>query len=45
MVSTGPGANPESRVKWALTLAESEAKQWTAATILKGDDGWNPANH
>lgn len=43
--STGPGANPESRVKWALTLAESEAKQWTAATILKGDDGWNPANH
>ena len=43
--STGTGAHPDDRVKWARNLTESEAKEWTAAAILKGDDGWNPANH
>lgn len=42
--STGPGANPETRVKWARALSPDEAKRWTASTILKGDDAWDPTH-
>lgn len=40
--STGPGANPEARVKWARRLTEAEAKKLTAEEILRHPDGWNP---
>ncbi|HEU5123856.1 MAG TPA: pectinesterase family protein [Verrucomicrobiae bacterium] len=40
--STGPGARPEARVKWARQLSDEEAKIYTVENILKGDDGWNP---
>lgn len=41
--STGPGAQPDQRVKWAKKLSESEAGELTAAKVLRGHDGWNPA--
>jgi pectinesterase len=40
--STGPGANPQQRVKWAKQLTDDEAKHYTVENILKGDDGWDP---
>jgi pectinesterase len=40
--STGPGANPAARVKWAKQLTDKEAKDYTVARILKGNDGWTP---
>jgi pectinesterase len=40
--STGPGANPEARVKWARQLSDEEARAFTVETILRGSDGWNP---
>jgi len=40
--STGPGARPEARVKWARQLSKEEAGRYTVENILKGDDGWNP---
>lgn len=41
--STGPGANPEKRVKWAKQLTEDEAQKITVESILGGNDHWNPA--
>ena len=41
--STGPGANPEARVKWARQLTDEEAKAYTVANILGDGDGWSPA--
>ena len=41
--STGPGANPDARVKWSRQLTGSEAASCTVETILRGADGWNPA--
>jgi pectinesterase len=41
--STGPGANPSARVKWAHALSEAEAGALTAENILRGTDGWKPA--
>jgi len=41
--STGPGANPDARVKWAKQLTDEEAKAYTVRNILGGDDGWMPA--
>lgn len=41
--SSGPGANPGARVKWAKQLSESEAKSITAQTVLSGSDGWRPS--
>jgi pectinesterase len=41
--STGPGANPEKRVKWAKQLSDDEAKQLSVEKILGGTDGWQPA--
>ncbi len=40
--STGPGANPSARVKWAKQLTEDEAKVYTLGNIFKGTDGWQP---
>jgi pectin methylesterase-like acyl-CoA thioesterase len=40
--STGPGAKPGERVKWAKQLTDEEAKAYTAEKILAGADGWNP---
>ncbi|HEX6332654.1 MAG TPA: pectinesterase family protein, partial [Flavisolibacter sp.] len=39
--SSGPGARPESRVKWAKQLTEEEVRKYTLVNIL-GD--WNPEN-
>lgn len=40
--STGPGADVSKRVAWAKQLSDEEAAAYTVATILGGDDGWNP---
>jgi pectinesterase len=40
--STGPGANPSQRVKWAKQLTGEEADKITVSAVLGGDDGWNP---
>ena len=40
--STGAGANPAARVKWARQLTEVEAKTYTVENILRGADAWNP---
>ena len=40
--SSGAGANPAARVKWAHTLNAVEAKAFAAENFLKGRDGWNP---
>ena len=40
--SYGPGANPDSRVKWSRQLTDAEGSHYTVENILKGDDGWNP---
>jgi len=40
--STGPGANPEARVKWAKPLTAAAAKAYTIENILSGTDGWKP---
>lgn len=37
--STGPGANPKARVKWARQLTDTEAQEFTPETVL-GD--WQP---
>jgi len=37
--STGPGANPQKRVKWAKQLTDEEAKEFTLEKVL-GD--WKP---
>jgi len=41
--STGPGANPENRVKWAKQFTADEAKEFTIEKILGGVDRWNPS--
>lgn len=38
----GPGANPDTRVKWAHQLTDAEVKTYTIAHILSGKDNWNP---
>lgn len=40
--STGPGANPAARVKWARQLTKKEAKSITLKKVLSGFDGWDP---
>jgi pectinesterase len=40
--STGPGANPDQRVKWAKQLTKDEAGKITVKTILGGNDDWDP---
>jgi len=40
--STGPGANPEQRVKWSKQLTDDAAIDFTIEKILGGTDGWKP---
>ncbi len=40
--NTGPGADPEKRVKWMKQLTADEAKDFTIGKIFGGADGWNP---
>jgi pectinesterase len=40
--SSGPGGNPEARVKWARQLNATEATDCTVPSILGGTDGWIP---
>jgi pectinesterase len=42
--STGPGANPEQRVKWAKQLTDDAAKDFTVEKILGGAEGWSPTS-
>jgi pectinesterase len=39
----GPGADITKRVKWSHQLTKKQAAEWTVENVLKGDDGWNPA--
>ena len=40
--STGLGANPAARAKWARQLTAAEAAKITVKNVLGGLDGWNP---
>ena len=40
--SSGPGANPSARVKWARQLSDAEAAAITPEKVLAGSDGWKP---
>lgn len=40
--SYGPGASNANRVGWAHILSKSESKKYNVATVLGGEDGWNP---
>ncbi len=40
--SSGAGANPPARVKWAHPLTPSDGRELTPAKVLGGNDGWNP---
>jgi pectinesterase len=41
--SKGPGASPESRTAWSKQLSAKQARQYTIANILGGQDHWTPA--
>jgi pectinesterase len=41
--STGPGANPKKRFKWARQLTKEEAEKITVESVLSGSDAWHPA--
>jgi pectinesterase len=40
--STGLGANPDARVKWARQLTAAEARAFTPQKVLGGQDSWIP---
>ncbi len=40
--STGEGANPEQRMKWAKALTAEEAREFSVGNVLRGNDNWNP---
>jgi pectinesterase len=40
--SSGPGANPTARMKWAHELTPGEVKQFLPNVFLRGDDNWQP---
>jgi pectinesterase len=41
--STGSGANPDKRVKWAKQLTKDEAGKITIESVLSGSDNWTPS--
>ena len=41
--STGPGANPAARFKWAHQLTDAQAETFTVEHILGGTDHWKPS--
>ena len=40
--STGPGANPTTRVPWSHQITPAEAKQYLPSKFLRGEDNWDP---
>jgi pectinesterase len=42
--SSGPGARPNDRVKWAKQLTNGESREITMSAVLGGSDNWNPAH-
>lgn len=40
--SSGPGANPEKRVKWSHQLTARQAKTYTLKNVFSRHDNWNP---
>ncbi len=40
--STGPGANPTTRVPWSHQLTSDQANQYLPQNFLAGPDHWNP---
>jgi pectinesterase len=40
--STGPGARPDARVRWAKPLSSKEAAALSVTAVLGGIDGWDP---
>ncbi|MDB5084154.1 MAG: hypothetical protein JWN30_1040 [Bacilli bacterium] len=40
--SSGPGANPEARLKWAKTFAAEASGELTPQIVLAGLDHWEP---
>jgi pectin methylesterase-like acyl-CoA thioesterase len=40
--SNGPGAKSTGRVDWSKNLSKSEAQEYDANNVLKGNDNWNP---
>jgi pectinesterase len=42
--SSGPGANPDKRFKWAKQLTKEEADKITVSSVLGGEDKWNPTD-
>jgi pectinesterase len=41
--SSGPGANPAARVRWARQLSPAECEAFETRRFLAGSDGWNPS--
>ncbi|MEO6992507.1 MAG: pectinesterase family protein, partial [Lacunisphaera sp.] len=41
--SSGPGAQPTQRVKWAKQIGSGWVAKYTPAAVLGGTDGWDPA--
>jgi pectinesterase len=41
-ISTGPGANPATRVPWSHQLTSEQANQYLPQHFLAGPDHWNP---
>lgn len=40
--STGAGADPSARARWAHTLSASEIESFQPRNFLRGSDNWNP---
>ena len=40
--SSGPGAHPEGRVKWAHALTKEQIRPYLPENFLRGSDGWDP---
>ena len=41
--SSGPGANPQSRVAWSRQLSRKEVRGYTVERVFARHDGWRPA--
>ena len=41
--STGPGANPSTRVQWSHQLTPAETEKYLPETFLRGTDDWRPS--
>jgi len=40
--SSGPGANPHSRVAWSRQLSRKEVRRYTVERVFARHDGWSP---